>query len=67
MDKLVLNIRLVDGCAVPDGAELHSQLGGLLEFRDISVDEDGNIFLKLQMKASGETVDLNPCIKTNRK
>ena len=67
MDKLVLNIRLVDGCAVPDGAELHSQLGGLLEFRDISVDEDGNIFLKLRMKASGETVDLNPCIKTNRK
>lgn len=67
MDKLVLNIRLADGCAVPDGAELHSQLGGLLEFRDISVDEDGNIFLKLQMKASGETVDLNPCIKTNRK
>ena len=67
MDKLVLNIRLVDGCAVPDGAELHSQLGGLLGFRDISVDEDGNIFLKLQMKASGETVDLNPCIKTNRK
>ena len=67
MDKLVLNIRLVDGCAVPDGAELHSQLGGLLEFRDISVDEDGNIILKLQMKASGETVDLNPCIKTNRK
>lgn len=67
MDKLVLNIRLVDGCAVPDGAELHSQLGGLLEFRDISVDEDGNIVLKLQMKASGETVDLNPCIKTNRK
>ena len=67
MDKLVLNIRLVDGCAVPDGAELHSQLGGLLEFRDISVDEDGNIILKLQMKASGEIVDLNPCIKTNRK
>ena len=67
MDKLVLNIRLVDGCAVPDGAELHSQLGGLLEFRDISVDEDGNIFLKLQMKASGETVDLNPCIKANSK
>ena len=67
MDKLVLNIRLVDGCAVPDGAELHSQLGGLLEFRDISVDEDGNIILKLQMKASGETVDLNPCIKTNSK
>ena len=67
MDKLVLNIRLVDGCAVPDGAELHSQLGGLLEFRDISVDEDGNIVLKLQMKASDETVDLNPCIKTNRK
>lgn len=67
MDKLVLNIRLVDGCAVPDDAELHSQLGGLLEFRDISVDEDGNIFLKLQMKASGETVDLNPCIKTNSK
>jgi hypothetical protein len=66
MDKLVLNIRLVDGCAVTV-AELHSQLGGLLEFRDISVDEDGNIFLKLQMKASGETVDLNPCIKTNRK
>lgn len=67
MDKLVLSIRLVDGCAVPDGAELHSQLGGLLEFRDISVDEDGSIFLRLQMKASGETVDLNPCIKTNRK
>ena len=67
MDKLVLNIRLVDGCAVPDGAELHSQLGGLLEFRDISVDEDGNIVLKLQMKASGETVDLNPCIKANSK
>lgn len=67
MDKLVLNIRLADGCAVPDDAELHSQLGGLLEFRDISVDEDGNIFLRLQMKASGETVDLNPCIKTNRK
>lgn len=67
MDKLVLNIRLVDGCAVPDGAELHSQLGGLLEFRDISVDEDGNIVLKLQMKASGETVGLNLCIKTNRK
>ena len=67
MDKLVLNIRLVDGCAVPDGAELHSLLGGLLEFRDISVDEDGNIFLKLQMKASGETVDLNPCIKANSK
>ena len=67
MDKLVLNIRLVDGCAVPDGAELHSQLGGLLEFRDISVDEDGNIFLKLQMKASGETVDLNPFIQANGK
>ena len=67
MDKLVLNIRLVDGCAVPDGAELHSQLGGLLEFRDISVDEDGNIVLKLQMKASGEIVDLNPCIKANSK
>ena len=67
MDKLVLNIRLVDGCAVPDDAELHSQLGGLLEFRDISVDEDGNIFLKLQMKASGETVDLNPCIQANSK
>ena len=66
MDKLVLSIRLVDGCAVPI-AEQHSQLGCLLEFRDISVDEDGNIFLKLQMKASGETVDLNPCIKTNRK
>lgn len=66
MDKLVLNIRLVDGCAVTV-ADLHSQLGGLLEFRDISVDEDGNIILKLQMKASGETVDLNPCIKTNRK
>lgn len=66
MDKLVLNIRLVDGCAVPS-AELHSQLGCILGFRDISVDEDGNIFLKLQMKASGETVDLNPCIKTNRK
>jgi hypothetical protein len=32
-----------------------------------SLAEDGNIFLKLQMKASGETVDLNPCIKTNRK
>ena len=67
MDKLVLNIRLVDGCAVPDGAELHSQLGGLLEFRDISVDEDGNIFLKLQMKASGETVDLNPFIQASSK
>ena len=67
MDKLVLNIRLVDGCAVPDGAELHSQLGCLLEFRDISVDEDGNIFLKLQMKASGETVDLNPSIQANSK
>lgn len=66
MDKLVLNIRLDDGCAVTV-AEQHSQLGCLLEFRDISVDEDGNIFLKLQMKASGETVDLNPCIKTNRK
>ena len=67
MDKLVLNIRLVDGCAVPDDAELHSQLGCILGFRDISVDEDGNIFLKLQMKASGETVDLNPCIKANSK
>ena len=67
MDKLVLNIRLVDGCAVPDGAELHSQLGGLLEFRDISVDEDGNIFLKLQMKASGEIVDLNPFIQASSK
>lgn len=67
MDKLVLNIRLVDGCAVPDDAELHSQLGGLLEFRDISVDEDGYIFLKLQMKASGETVDLNPFIQANSK
>ena len=66
MDKLVLNIRLVDGCAVTV-AELHSQLGCLLEFRDISVDEDGNIFLKLQMKARDGTVDLNPCIKTNRK
>ncbi|MBQ8113055.1 MAG: hypothetical protein IJ146_07585 [Kiritimatiellae bacterium] len=66
MDKLVLNIRLVDGCAVPV-AELHSQLGCLLEFRDISVDEDGNIVLKLQMKASGEIVDLNPCIKANSK
>ena len=54
------------GCAVPS-AELHTQLGCLLEFRDISVDEDGNIFMKLQMKASGETVDLNPCIKTNSK
>ena len=32
-----------------------------------SLAENGNIFLKLQMKASGETVDLNPCIKTNRK
>ena len=52
---------------MPDGAELHSQLGGLLEFRDISVDEDGNIVLKLQMKASGETVDLNPCIQANSK
>jgi hypothetical protein len=66
MDKLVLNIRLVDGCAVTV-ADLHSQLGGLLEFRDISVDEDGNIFLKLQMKASGETVDLNPFIQANSK
>ena len=66
MDKLVLNIRLVDGCAVTV-ADLHSQLGCLLEFRDISVDEDGNIFLKLQMKASGEIVDLNPCIKANSK
>ncbi len=66
MDKLVLNIRLVDGCAVPV-AELHSQLGCLLEFRDISVDEDGNIFLRLQMKASGETVDLNPFIQANSK
>ena len=66
MDKLVLNIRLVDGCAVPS-AELHSQLGCILGFRDISVDEDGNIFLKLQMKASGETVDLDPCIKANSK
>ena len=66
MDKLVLNIRLVDGCAVPS-AELHSQLGCILGFRDISVDEDGNIFLKLQMKASGEIVDLNPCIKANSK
>ena len=66
MDKLVLNIRLVDGCAVPS-AELHSQLGCILGFRDISVDEDGNIFLKLQMKASGETVDLNPFIQANGK
>ena len=66
MDKLVLNIRLVDGCAVTV-ADLHSQLGCLLEFRDISVDEDGNIFLRLQMKASGEIVDLNPCIKANSK
>ena len=66
MDKLVLSIRLVDGCAVTV-AEQHSQLGCLLEFRDISVAEDGNIFLKLQMMASGETVDLNPCIKTNSK
>ena len=66
MDKLVLSIRLVDGCAVPS-AELHSQLGCLLEFRDISVDEDGNIVLKLQMKASGGTVDLNPCIQANSK
>ena len=66
MDKLVLSIRLVDGCAVTV-AEQHSQLGCLLEFRDISVDEDGNIVLKLQMKASGETVDLNPCIKANSK
>ena len=66
MDKLVLNIRLVDGCAVTV-ADLHSQLGCLLEFRDISVDEDGNIVLKLQMKASGEIVDLNPCIKANSK
>ena len=66
MDKLVLSIRLVDGCAVTV-ADLHSQLGCLLEFRDISVDEDGNIFLKLQMKASGETVDLNPFIQANGK
>ena len=57
---------LRDGCAVTV-AELHSQLGGLLEFRDISVDEDGNIFLKLQMKASGGTVDLNPSIQANSK
>ena len=55
-----------DGCAVPS-AELHSQLGCLLEFRDISVDEDGNIVLKLQMKASGGTVDLNLCIQANSK
>ena len=33
MDKLVLNIRLVDGCAV-HSADQHSQLGCLLEFRD---------------------------------
>ena len=66
MDKLVLSIRLVDGCAVTV-AEQHSQLGCLLEFRDISVAEDGNIFLKLQMKASGGTVDLNPCIQANSK
>ena len=32
-----------------------------------SLAEDGNIFLKLQIKESGETVDLNPCITTNRK
>ena len=48
-------------------ADLHSRLGCLLEFHGISVDEDGNIVLKLQMRASGGTVDLNPCIKTNRK
>ena len=48
-------------------ADLHSQLGGLLEFHGISVDEDGNIVLKLQMKANGETVDLNPFIQANSK
>ena len=32
-----------------------------------SLAEDGNIFLKLQMKASGEIVDLNPCIQANSK
>ena len=32
-----------------------------------SLAEDGNIFLKLQMKASGETVDLNPFIQANGK
>ena len=31
------------------------------------LDEDGNISLKLQMKASGETVDLNPFIQASRK
>ena len=54
------------GCAVTV-ADLHSRLGCLLEFHGISVDEDGNIFLKLQMKASGGTVDLNPCIQANSK
>ena len=54
------------GCAVTV-ADLHSRLGCLLEFHGISVDEDGNIFLTLQIKASGGTVDLNPCIKANSK
>ena len=31
------------------------------------LDEDDNISLKLQMKARGETVDLNPFIQANRK
>ena len=48
-------------------ADLHSRLGCLLEFHGISVDEDGNIFLTLQIKASGGTVDLNPCIQANSK
>ena len=34
---------------------------------ELSLAEDGNIFLKLQMKASGETVDLNPFIQANSK
>ncbi|MBR4259203.1 MAG: hypothetical protein IKQ17_09235 [Kiritimatiellae bacterium] len=58
MDKLVLNVSLAGGCAVPS-AEIDSQLGSLLQFRDISVDEDCNIFLKFQMKANGENVDLD--------
>lgn len=58
MDKMVLDVRLVDGCAVSD-VKICSHIGSLVDFKNASVDGDGRIRLQFQMKVNGKAVDVD--------
>ena len=66
MDKLVLNTKLVNGCAVPD-ATIDTHVGTLIDFDGIAVDPDGCINIKALMKVDGKVVHLSMPIKPVRR